>query len=250
MARTTVTIETRDGRCDASVFRPEAGPAKPGPWPAVLFFMDGIGVRPALFAMAERLASHGYFVLLPDLFYRAGPYEAPDPAKLFSDQAFRAAWGTKIAAANQANVRSDVEAFLAFLSAQPDVKQPKIGTVGYCMGGSLALATAGNFPDRVAAAASYHGGRLATDAPDSPHLLAPKMKARIYVAAADEDAGFPDEMKKRLDDALSAAAVPHTIETYAGARHGWVPSDTPVHNPVAAERHWKTLLELFDGTLR
>jgi carboxymethylenebutenolidase len=248
MARTKVAIETTDGRCDASLFRPDTGA---GPWPAVIFFMDGIGIRPALFAMGERMANHGYVVLLPDLFYRAGPYEAPDPKKLFSDPEMREAWRTKfMAAASQANARKDTEAFLDFLAKQPDVVQPRVGVTGYCMGGSFALAAAGNFPDRVVAAASYHGARLATDAPDSPHLLAPRMKARVYVAGAVEDASFPDDMKKRLEDALTAAGVAHTVETYEGAHHGWVPSDTPVHDPAAAERHWKTLFELVDATLR
>ncbi|HEX7604113.1 MAG TPA: dienelactone hydrolase family protein [Polyangiaceae bacterium] len=247
MPRTTVTIETRDGRCEASVLRPEGA----GPWPAVLFFMDGIGIRPALFEMGERLAAHGYYVLLPDLLYRAGPYVAPDPRTVFADPVARQAWISKyIATVSQANARSDVEAFLSYLSAQPEVRQPKVGTTGYCMGGSLSLATAGNFPERVVAAASYHGGRLATDAPDSPHLLAPRMKARVYVAGAVEDAGFPDDMKARLDDALTRAGVDHTVETYEGARHGWVPKDTPVHDPAAAERHWKTLFALFDATLK
>jgi carboxymethylenebutenolidase len=246
MPRTTVTIETRDGRCEASVFRPEAK----GPWPAVLFFMDGIGIRPALFAMGERIAAHGYFVLLPDLFYRAGPYVSPDPAKLFTDPETLQAWRTKfIATATQANAMSDVEAFLAHLAVQPDVKQPKVGTTGYCMGGGLSLATAGNYPERVAAAASYHGGRLASDQPDSPHLLAPRMKARVYVGGASEDPSFPPEMKERLGEALTKAGVAHTIETYA-ARHGWVPSDTPVHDPAAAERHYETLFALLDGALK
>ena len=247
MPRAKVTIETRDGCCEASVFRPEGA----GPWPPVLFFMDGIGIRPALFEMGERLAAHGYYVLLPDLFYRAGPYVAPDPRTVFSNPESRQAWISKyMSTASQDNVRSDVEAFLAYLSTQPDVRQPKVGTTGYCMGGGLSLATAGNFPERVAAAASYHGGRLATDAPDSPHLLAPRMKARVYVAGAVEDAAFPDDMKARLDDALTRAGVDHTVETYEGARHGWVPTDTPVHDPKAAERHWKTLFQLFDATLK
>ena len=249
MARTTVTIETKDGRCEASVFRPEGKDAQ-GPWPAVLFFMDGIGIRPALFAMGERLAAHGYFVLLPDLFYRAGPYEAPDAKKLFADPETFKAWRAKIGpGASTSNTMSDAEAFLAFLAAQSDVKQPKIGVTGYCMGGGLALTLAGQFPDRVAAAASYHGARLASDQPDSPHLLAPRMKARVYVGGAIEDAGFPDDMKQRLDDALTAAKVEHTIETYP-AKHGWVPSDTPVHDPAAAEKHWQTLFALLDGALK
>ncbi|MFT3775195.1 MAG: dienelactone hydrolase family protein [Minicystis sp.] len=247
MSRSTVTIDTRDGRCEASVFTPDNGG---GPWPAVLVYMDGLGIRPALFELGERIAARGYLVLLPDLFYRVGPYTSPDPVKLFGDPAFRAEWGAKfIATANQANAMSDTRALLDFLAARADVKQPKIGTTGYCMGGGLSLAAAGHFPDRVAAAASFHGGRLATDAPESPHLLAPRMKARVYVAGAIEDPSFDDAMKKRLEDALAAAGVDHTVVTYEGARHGWVPSDTPVHNPAAAERHYEALFALFESTL-
>jgi carboxymethylenebutenolidase len=121
---------------------------------------------------------------------------------------------------------------------------------GYCMGGRLSLAAAGSFPDRIAAAASFHGAYLATDAPDSPHLLAPQMTAKIYVAGAVEDASFTDAMKQRLTEALAAARVDHTVETYAGLRHGWVPSDTPVHDREGAERHFRELLALFDSALR
>ena len=245
MARTPVTIETRDGRCEASVFKPGSG----GPWPAVLFYMDGIGIRPALFEMGERIAAAGYFVLLPDLFYRAGPYTAPDPVKLFGDPAVRAEWSKKIAGATPALAMSDTEAFLAYLAAQPDVKQPKVAVTGYCMGGRLALTAAGTFPDRVAAAASFHGGRLANDAPDSPHLLAPKIRARVYVAGAIEDPSFSDEEKVRLDAALTKARVEHTVLTYEGAKHGWVPSDTPVHNEAAAERHYEALFGLLKETV-
>jgi carboxymethylenebutenolidase len=246
MARTSVTIDTKDGRCEASLFRPSGS----GPWPAVIMYMDGVGIRAALFEIGERIAAHDYVVLLPDLFYRAGPYVAPDPAKLFSDPALRAEWFSKyMGSASQANVMSDTRAFLDFLSAQADVKGPKIGTTGYCMGGGLSLAAAGHYPDRVAAAASFHGARLATDAPDSVHLLAPKMKAKVYVAGAIEDAFFPDDQKQRLDDALTAAGVDHTVVTYEGARHGWVPSDTPVHNPAATARHYEALFALLDSTL-
>ncbi|HEY6880245.1 MAG TPA: dienelactone hydrolase family protein, partial [Polyangiales bacterium] len=130
------------------------------------------------------------------------------------------------------------------------VNGDRIGTTGYCMGGALSLSTAGRFPDRVAAAASFHGGNLATDAVDSPHLLAPRIKARVYVAGAVEDSSFDDAQKQRLIDALRAASVRHTVETYPDARHGWVPTDSPVYQPAGAERHFRTLIELFDATLK
>lgn len=248
MARSPISIQTRDGYCPAFVFKPSSAT---GPWPAVLMFMDGIGIREAMHAIAERIATHGYYVLLPDLFYRAGPYIAPTPAALFGDPDVRAAWFSKFTAVMGGdNVMTDVSSFLDFLSAQRDVVQSKIGTTGYCMGGRFSLLAAGHFPDRIAAAASYHGGNLGKDSPDSPHLLAPRMKARVYAAGAVEDPSFPDEQKQRLEDALTAAGVAHTIETYPNARHGWVPADTPVHDPAGAERHFATLFELFDATLR
>lgn len=248
MSRTSVTITTRDGRCETSVFRPDG---QSGPWPAVLFYMDGLGIRPALFEMGERIAAHGYYVLLPDLFYRIGPYDAPDPKKLFSDPELRNAWFGKLTAAiDHDRARADTRAFLDFLAQEKDVVQPAVGTTGYCMGGGYALAAAGHYPDRIVAAASYHGGRLATDAPESPHRLAPKMKARVYVAGAVEDASFPDEMKARLEAALTEAGVEHTIETYEGARHGWTMSDFPVYDQAAAERHYETLFALLDATLK
>src|SRR5262249_32556171 len=129
------------------------------------------------------------------------------------------------------------------------VKGGGIGTTGYCLGGRVSLLAAGTYPDRIVAAASYHGPYLAKDAPESPHLLAPKMKAKIYVGGAIEDASFPDDMKARLDEALTQAGVDHTIETYP-ARHGWVLRDTPVYDAACAERHWQTLLALFESRLQ
>jgi carboxymethylenebutenolidase len=153
-----------------------------------------------------------------------------------------------VSRATPANIMSDTAAFLDYLASQPEVKRGGIGTTGYCMGGLMSLTAAGTYPDRVAAAASYHGGRLATEAPDSPHLLAPNMKARVYVAGAIEDQSFPDDMKERLEEALTSAGVDHTVETYP-ARHGWVLRDTPVFDAAAAERHWQTLLALFRDRL-
>ena len=241
-----IDIETRDGTCPAHVYRP----AGQGPWPAVLVFMDGIGIRPAMLEVGERLATHGYFVLLPDLFYRSGPYEPMDPHSVFTDPEKRNALREKFFAhATPANIMSDTRAFLDHLEAQPEVKPGGIGTTGYCMGGAMSLTAAGTYPDRILATASYHGGRLATDAPDSPHRLAPKIRSRVYVAGAIEDPSFPDDMKARLEDALTEAGVDHQIETYP-ARHGWVLRDMPVYDAAAAERHWRTLVALLDAKLK
>ena len=240
-----ISIRTRGGQCRSFVFRP----AGTGPWPAVLVYMDGLAIRPAMLEIGERLAANGYFTLLPDLFYRSGPYEPMDPKRVFADPEQRKILMEKfMALATPANVMSDTAAFLEFIAAQPDVEPGPVGTTGYCMGGLMSLTAAGTYPLRIAAAASYHGGRLATEAPDSPHRLAGKMKARVYVAGATEDASFPPEMKARLEEALTQAGVTHQVETYP-ARHGWVFRDTPVYDAAAAERHWQTLLALFASTL-
>jgi carboxymethylenebutenolidase len=240
----TTEVETQDGRCPSHAFFPD----RPGRWPAVIVFMDGIGMRSAVLDVAARIASAGYYVFLPDLFYRVG-YKADYGVNVFSDPVSRADLMTRIMpSASTANVMRDMESFLPYVDAQPNVRAGKFGITGYCMGGRLAMYAAGYFGDRFAAAASYHGGGLATDAPDSPHRLAPQVEARVYVAGAIEDRSFDDAQKARLEQALSDAGVDHLIETYP-ARHGWVFADTPVHDQVAAERHWDTLLSLFGETL-
>ena len=248
MSRTNVTINTRDGACPASVFKPDGG----GPWPAVVMFMDGPGIRPTLFDMGERLAAHGYYVLLPDMYYRDGPYEpVTDFAKLFGDEAARAAIFAKMGkVTNPENARSDAEAFLAFLAAQPEVSGGRVAVTGYCMGGGLALRAAANFPERVAAAGAFHPGHLTTDAPDSPHLLADRIKAKVYVGGADNDAGFTPEHKTKLEQALADAGVDHRVEIYEGALHGYTMKDAPIYKHDAAERHWREMLALFDGALK
>ena len=243
---TRIQITTKDGTCPSYVYRP----AGSGPWPAILIFMDGLGIRPAMLEVGERLATHAYYVLLPDLFYRSGPYEPMDPHTVFSDAEKRKILMEKFfALATQANIMSDTRAFLDYLAAQPDVKRGGIGTTGYCMGGLMSLTAAGTYPDSIVATASYHGGRLATDSPESPHLLAPKIKSRVYIAGAIEDQSFPDDMKERLAEALTRAGVEHKIETYQ-AKHGWVFRDMPVYDAAAAERHWQTMVELFDAKLK
>ena len=243
---TRIEIRTRDGICPSYVYRPTTR----GPWPAVLVYMDGLAIRPAMLEVGERLATYGYYVLLPDLFYRSGPYEPMDAKVVFSDPEKRKVLMEKfIGRATQAAIMSDTAAFLAYLSVQPDIRPGGIGTTGYCMGGLMSLTAAGTYPDQIVATASYHGGRLATEAPDSPHLLAPKIQSRVYIGAAIEDPGFPDDMKDRLERALTEAGVDHKIETYQ-AKHGWVLRDTPVYDAAASERHWQTLTALLDATLK
>jgi carboxymethylenebutenolidase len=245
-AMSKIAITTRDGICPSYVFRPTGS----GPWPAVLVFMDGLGIRPAMLEVGERLASYGYFALLPDLFYRSGSYEPMDPHSVFSDPEKRKTLMEKFFAfATQANIMSDTGAFLDYLASEPDAKAGGIGVTGYCMGGLMSLTAVGTYPNRIVAAASYHGARLATDASESPHRLAPKMTARIYVGGAIEDPSFPDDMKARLEAALTEAGVDHTIETYQ-AKHGWVLRDTPTYDAAAAERHWQSLRALLDAKLK
>jgi carboxymethylenebutenolidase len=237
-------IATRDGRCEAHAFHPDGDRS----WPSVLMYMDGIGMRPALMEIAERIANEGYYVLLPDLFYRIG-FRAASAATLFSDPAARADWTSRVLpSATPAKIMSDTDAFLAHFEAQPLAQSDQIGITGYCMGGRLSLYAAGHYGDRVACAGSFHPGGLATDSPESPHRLAPQITASVYVAGAIQDPGFDDAQKERLREALTDAGVDFELETYP-ARHGWVPSDTPVHDPVQAERHFDNLFALLKRSL-
>jgi len=246
MSHVELQMKTEDGVCPTHVFQPDGHGG--GPWPAVIVYIDGIGMRPAMLEIAEHIAGEGYYTVMPDLFYRVG-FTGRDGAVAFSTPAGIEHWKQNVLpSASPANIMRDTDAVLAYLAGQESVSNEKIGITGYCMGGRLSLYAAGHFGARVAAAASYHGGGLATDAPDSPHRLAPQMKGRVYVGGAIEDRGFDDAQKARLERALTEAGVDHTIETY-NARHGWVPSDTAVHDPVATERHWETLFALFRGTL-
>jgi carboxymethylenebutenolidase len=247
MAMNEVQIPTPDGDARAFLFRPDGD----APLPAVIFYMDAPAIRPALFSMAERLAGYGYAVLLPDMFWRAGPYAPIDVKAVFGDEAKRReVFGKLMGSTNAEKAMRDTGAFLDWLGKRQDVKAGKVGVTGYCMGAGIALRAAATYPDRIGAVGGFHGGRLATDEPDSPHLLAPKIRARVYIGGADEDAGFPPEQADRLREALTAAGVDNTVEIYAGARHGYAPPDMPVYDEAAAERHWNELSKLLDETLK
>lgn len=245
MAHEQTSIHCPDGTCTTHVFTPSAGV---GPWPAVIVYMDALALRPALFDLGQRLADSGYVVLVPDLFYRFGRYEALDPVAVFQGD-FRTVIGPMMATTdNHKAGQGDSGAFLAYLDTRRDVVG-KVGTVGFCMGGGMAIAAAAYFPDRVAAAVSFHGGRLATDDATSPHLLAPQIAAELYIGVADNDASYPPEMAERFEQALKDAGVTYRSELYEGAAHGWMMPDFPIYDEAAAEWGWREMLALFDRTL-
>jgi carboxymethylenebutenolidase len=242
-----VELQTEDGTLDTYIFQP-LDTAQGTSWPAVVMYMDAFGIRPALADMAQRLASHGYLVSLPNLYHRT-PFVPFDPKQVAVEGPERARFKGMVASINGPMVMRDTAAVLTHLDTLPAVNRSPVGALGYCMGGGYALAAAGTFPDRVAVAASFHGGSLATDKPDSPHLLAPKMRARVYVGAAGIDPTFPDEQRQRLEAALVAAGVRHTIETYENAKHGFAVNGHLVYDKDASERHWDRLLKLLEETL-
>jgi carboxymethylenebutenolidase len=244
-----IEIPTRDGVADAYFTHPDDG----APHPGVLFYMDAFGVRPHLEAMADRLAEAGYAVLVPNVFYRSAHSPVLDLPE-FIDTSQRTELFDKIGPMMRAltpeRAVSDAEAYLAWLAERPEVAEGPVGVTGYCMGARLSLRTAGACPDRVAAAAGFHGGGLAADAPDSPHLVADRVTAELYFGHADQDHSLPPEQIERLNAALAEAGVRFRAEVYEGARHGYTQADTSSYNADAAERHWKELLALFERTLR
>jgi carboxymethylenebutenolidase len=246
MAKQDIAIRTQDGAAKAGLFRPSRRPASEAP--GVILYMDAFGPRPALDTMAERLADQGYVVLLPDLFYRYGDYGPFNAKTAFTEEPTRTRLRGMIGATTQDMTRRDGAAFLEALTQAGATG--RIGTVGYCMGGSRAINAAAAYPDRIAAAASFHGGRLANDDPDSPHLNAATIKGRVYVGSAGVDDSFPPEQSARLAEALRQAEIDHLIENYVGMAHGWAVPDNRVYDERGAERHWKRLLTFFDETMR
>jgi carboxymethylenebutenolidase len=244
MPQRDVSITTPDGTLGASLHTPDGA----GPWPAVIMYPDAGGVRPTFHDMAQRLADLGYAVLLPDPYYRLGEIAPFDMKNVFNDDAERTRLMKLVGSVTKANATVDTEAELDWLAEQPEVSSAKVGTTGYCMGGGMALNAAGRFPDRVGAAASFHGGQIASTAPDSPHLLAGEMQAKVYVAGAEKDGSFDDEQFERLQKALSEADVDHTLVTYP-ALHGFAVPDNPTYDEAAATRHWEALEDLYGTAL-
>jgi len=240
-----VSITTPDGACDAYFVHPTTGAA-----PAVLVWPDIFGLRPAFRQMGQRLAEAGYAVLVVNPFYRTKKAPTSSPHADMEDPATREALMALAHSLTPETEVTDAKALTAWLDQQPSVdKSRKLGTTGYCMGGPLVLRTAATNPERVGAAATFHGGSLVTDKPDSPHLLIPKMKAQFLIAiAANDDAKEPNA-KGALKAAFAQASLPATVEVFAGTMHGWCPPDSHAYNADAAEKAWGELLVLFKSAL-
>ncbi|HZE37578.1 MAG TPA: dienelactone hydrolase family protein [Stackebrandtia sp.] len=243
----TIDIPTPDGTADAYIAHPGDGARHPG----VLFYMDAIGLRPNIHEMAERLASEGYFVLAPNVFYRHGRapvVEVPDLAEPEARAPFFQKIMPMVHQHGLDRVHDDAAAFLDYLASRPEVRPGPVGTVGYCMGGVLAIRTAAAHPDQVKAAAAFHPGGMLTDADSSPHRLAPRIGAEVVLGLAESD--YTDEQVGQLADSLDSAGLRHSTAIYPGTVHGFTMADTAAHHPEGEKRHWDELLDLFARNLK
>jgi carboxymethylenebutenolidase len=252
VAESDVQIKTPDGVCDAALVHPKGK----GTWPGVILYPDALGLRPVMRDMAKRLAADGYTVVVPNMFYRTAKAPVFAPGFSFSNKEDMAKLGEVRKPLTSDAVMRDGTALVAFLDAQTTVnKSARIGVQGYCMGGPMTLQTAAAVPNRVGAGASFHGGGLVTDKPDSPHLLVPKIKARFYFAVAANDDERQPDAKTVLGTAFRAADLPAKIEVYQGCMHGWCVKDMPaeagkpIYNEAQAERAWGELLTLYKQVL-
>ena len=252
VVETDVEIKTPDGTCDAAFIHP-----KSGSYPGVLVWPDAFGLRPSMRGIGRRIAAEGYSVLVPNPFYRVSKAPFTDASNFnFQNADDMAKLKPLMASVNApGNAEKDAASYVAFLDSQKEVNKAKqIGTQGYCMGGALVVRTAAQLPDRIGAGASFHGGGLVTEKPDSPHLLAPKIKARMYFGIASNDDERQPDAKDKLKEAFAAAKVSAEIEVYS-AQHGWCVPDmpmrdgAPIYNKAEAERAWAKLVALYKVAL-
>ncbi|GAB2683830.1 dienelactone hydrolase family protein [Nocardia thraciensis] len=244
----SVDITTSDGVADAYVSSPDDG----APHPGVLLYMDAFGLRPSLRAMADRLAGHGYTVLVPNVLYRHGRAPVVDLPDFIDPSQRPELFQQLLPMIHELTpdlVLRDADAYLAWLTAYERTADGPMGATGYCMGARLALRTAAGFPELIGAAAGFHAGGLVTDGPDSPHLVVGNVTAELYFGHADDDPSLPPEQVERFERALSDAGIAHRCEVYSGARHGYTQTDTSAYDEQAAERHWRELVSLLDRTL-
>ena len=240
-----VEVPTPDGTADCHFVHPASGVH-----PGVLIWPDALGLRPAFEQMGRRLAESGYAVLVVNPYYRTEKAPVLPEGASFRDEATRKKIFPLMRSLTPETIVTDARAFVGFLDAQDAVAGDRaMGTMGYCMGGSMTMRTAAAFPDRIGAGASFHGGRLVTDSPDSPHLLVDRIRAHYLFAIAENDDQKDPEAKTVLRDAFAAAGLPAEIEVYAGTLHGWCPPDSAVYHEAQAERAWSRLLALFETAL-
>jgi len=245
MPRLEVQIPAPDGDSRGTLHVPDGD----GPWRGVLVFPDAGGARETMRRMGDQLAGMGYVALIPDIYYRGGDWTPFDVATLFTDPGERARMGTLAGALSNDRIVADARAYAEFLLARPEVSGSAIGTTGYCLGGYMSLVAASGLGRTVAAAASFHGGRLAVDGnPSSPHLAADRITAAVYVAGAQDDDSFTAEQAELLRGALDGAGVEYTLEFYP-ARHGFAVRDNPTYDAEAAARHWDALARLYRARL-
>jgi len=245
---TFLNIKTQDGVCEAFI----AYPGENGPYPAVLLYMDAFGPRPHLYEMAKMIASRGYYVLIPNLFYRTRKVPVVDLKFPVRGEDWPEAVKQimpLIQGCSPEHVMKDTLVFLDFLAQQKLVSKVPIGMTGYCMGGRLAILASAHYPQRIAAVASFHAGNLVTDKDDSPHLLLNRIKAELYIGHADNDPSMSPDQIERLKLALERSGIKYQVELYSGAMHGFTMADLPAYNEVAFKRHWEKLFKLFEHTL-
>ncbi|MFV8127074.1 dienelactone hydrolase family protein [Streptomyces syringium] len=246
MPTKSLQIPTADGQADAFAAFPDGGGRHPG----VLLYPDAFGVRPVLEEMARELAGHGYYVLVPNLYYRHGPAPVIELPGHIGEEVRPAVFERLmplVKAHTAERVLRDADAYLGFLTAQPEAGAGPVAVIGYCMGAALAMRTATAHPGRVAAVAGFHPGFLVTDAPDSPHRDIPKLAAEVHLGLAEND--MTPETIGELRQTLDAAGVTYTTEVYPGTLHGFTMADTDAFDPSGLRRHWDRLLPLLDRTL-
>jgi carboxymethylenebutenolidase len=242
MIEQTLDIATPDGATTTFIVHPERG----GPFPVVLFYMDAPAIREELRDMARRLATAGYYVVLPNLYYRSGVLEIGP----LTDPEVRKEMFALMGTLTIPMIMSDTDAILAYVDTQPAASKGKIGAVGYCMSGQYAISAAARYPDRIGAAASIYGVQLMTEAEDSPHLGARKAKGEIYIGCAEIDHYAPLEMVNALGPDLAANNCNAEVELYPGVEHGFAFPQRAAYNKDAAERHWERLYALFARNLK
>jgi len=244
MHEKNVDIPTRDGQIDTFVCHPE----EDGPFPAIIFYMDAPGIREELRDMARRIGTAGYYVMLPNLYYRSARADEAgfDGTRVHrSDDDRKTMWSLMKSIADNRLLISDTAGMLEFLAAEDQARPPPYGCVGYCMSGQYVFSMAGAYPEAFAAAASIYGVGLITDRPDSPHLNAENIKAELYLAFAEVDQYVPESVLAELPAVLDEHSIDHRIEVHAGTEHGFAFPDRHCYDKQAAERHWERLFSLF-----